>query len=94
MSGPDQPFTKPRARLARAWLWVQMLILLVRFENDANPHGARPRPASPSAAGQTMNRLTGESPERGVVDDRHTHARARVRRGGVVWLAYAPRRGT
>ncbi|WP_327105915.1 hypothetical protein [Nonomuraea glycinis] len=36
-----------------------------------------------------MNRLTGESRERGVVDDRHTHARARVRRDGVVWLAYA-----
>ncbi|MCA2228200.1 hypothetical protein [Nonomuraea aurantiaca] len=30
-----------------------------------------------------------ESPEGGVVDDHHAHARDEVRRGGVVWLAYA-----
>ncbi|WP_433518847.1 hypothetical protein ACQP2T_27075 [Nonomuraea sp. CA-143628] len=64
MSGPDQLFAKRRARLARAWLWVQTLILLV----------------SPGSSG--------ESPEGGVADDRRTHARDEVRRGGVVWLAY------
>lgn len=36
-----------------------------------------------------MSRLIGERPKGDVVDDRHTYARNKVRRQGVVWRAYA-----
>ncbi|GAA3604193.1 hypothetical protein GCM10022419_106020 [Nonomuraea rosea] len=92
MPSPDQLFAKLRARQARAWLWVQTLILLVqasgrRSGGDVTPHGARPGPVP---SGQRLSRLTGESAEGGgVADDRHTHARDEVRRDRVLWPAYA-----
>ncbi|WP_433518253.1 hypothetical protein ACQP2T_23575 [Nonomuraea sp. CA-143628] len=93
MSGPDQLFAKLRARPARARVWVQTLILLVHpgssghgGGSDTTPHRAS---VSPAAAEQATSRLTGERPEGGGADERRRHARDELRRGGVVWLAYA-----